>query len=90
MLVIRTIQHIKAPNDINGNPRRVYLITEIVPEHTDPLGLQWPREVLTRAYDAGYRGLSGIPGRTGDEYLLPTLNTTPSEYRRLRKQYPER
>ena len=89
-MIIRTIQHIKAPNDTNGNPRRLYLITEIVPEHIDSLGLQWPREVLTRAYAEGYRGLSGIPGRTGEEYHLPSLNTTPSEYRRLLKQYAER
>jgi len=77
------IQHVKAPQDVHGNPRRLYLVTEVTPDENG-----YPREVRTVAYDEGYRGMNAIPGRTGEEYLLPAVNATPTEYRRLIKQYP--
>lgn len=61
---MRVIQHVKAPNDSNGNPRRLFLVVT---------GGQ------VTAYDEGFRGLIGaVPNRDGTELFLPAVNVTPT------------
>jgi hypothetical protein len=70
--------YITAPNDVNGNPRRGYLITE------DNCETYFEAE--------GYAGMSGILQHRG-QYLRAALDAAPhvkvtaTEYRRLVKQY---
>ena len=77
---IRTIQHLKAPNGIDGTIRRLYLVTDAT------LG---PLQTITKAYDECDRGRFAIPKArplTLDIWL-PSLNVSPVEYRRLLTQY---
>jgi len=72
------VQHVTAPNDRNGNPRRLYLVTSASAESTV-------------AIDEGYGGrqlaLAHIraPARVID---LPTVNVGAAEYRRLLRVLP--
>ena len=70
--------YITAPNDVNGNPRRGYLITE--DDHE------------TYFETEGYAGMHGILQHRG-QYLREALDSAPqvkvtaSEYNRIVKQY---
>ena len=71
-----TIQHLSAPNDSNGNPRRLYLVTNL-------------HENRSAAFDEGYIGRHAVPEWLWDMgYHLPGLNVSASEYRDLLKTYP--
>ena len=71
---MRLIQHVKSAHDINGNPRRLYLVTT-------PWG-------VINAYDEGYQGEKCIPYSEIPIFRLPSINVSPSEWKRLLKQYP--
>lgn len=82
--MIRIIQHVKAPNDINGNPRRLYIIVWIDREgHT-----------FIAAHAEGTLGRQAVPSKDNTAWAstpyieLPPLNVTPTEYKRLLKGYP--
>jgi hypothetical protein len=78
----RVIQHIKAPNDLNGNPRRLFLVVWV-----------YENGNVTMAYDEGYAGRGAIPDKRNTAHAsmpdieLPPINTTPSEYKRLLRQF---
>ena len=77
-----TIQHIKAPNDVNGNPRRLFMVVWL-----------YDNGNVTTAYDEGYAGRGAIPGKRNTEFAsmpdieLPSVNVSSAEYRRLLEQY---
>jgi hypothetical protein len=75
---MRTVlQRVVAPNDRNGNPRRLYLVTDL--EH-------WS----TIAYDEGYEGVGCVPNykELGPIYYLPTVEVSAREYHRLLREWP--
>lgn len=66
-----------APNDCNGNPRRVYVL----------LGSDGS---IVRAVDEGYAGIhaiDGVVGKSGLKYTPVDIDTSYAEYRRLLRQY---
>lgn len=65
------IQHLAAPNDVNGNPRRLYLVHDLI------------RGGSPRAYDEGYLGSEAVPQgiREDAHELAPRLEVTPKAYR---------
>lgn len=67
----RLYQHLRAPNDASGNPRRCYVIFDVDANILDVV-------------DEGY---SGFPAVYRDMKLaqLPTMTVTPSEYRQFLK-----
>lgn len=63
------VQHLRAPNDYNGNPRRVYVVYNRAGDVVD-------------AIDEGYRGLpQSLRGVAG----LPSIEVAPSVYREFLK-----
>ena len=48
-------QHLKAPNDTNGNPRRLYVVYSLM--ETGPIEKHELIPVLTAVFNEGYRGL---------------------------------
>ena len=74
-----TIQHVKAPNDRNGNPRRLFLVTHL-------------EEGKTGAFDEGYSGRHAVPDWlwNGMAYHLPHVNVSATEYHSLLKAWDAR
>lgn len=70
-------QHLKAENDANGNPRRLYLIIN-------------EKGVVLNALDEGYVG-KWILDRAGydweDMIELPDINITVTEYNNIKRTY---
>lgn len=66
-------QHVRALNDANGNPRRLYLVIDT--DHPES----------TNAVDEGYEGR---PTGLASAHELPSIDVAPSEYKRLLKRYP--
>lgn len=68
------IQHLSAPNDVNGNPRRLYYVLNLQTKHES-------------VYDEGYEGWGGIPQEARESfYMLPALDITPTVYKRFLKE----
>ena len=75
-MIKNILQHVRAPNDRNGNPRRLYLVT--------PLD---GSEVI--AYPEGYHGLQAVPApmRTADGSLFTEdVYVSAGEYKRLLRE----
>lgn len=73
--------HIKADNDRNGNPRRLFLMCS---QHG-------PVVAVNEGYEGeGAMDQAFIDGRTtvGRLPVVSTINVTPTEYKRILKQYP--
>lgn len=71
--MIVTAQHLRADHDVNGNPRRLYLVTAIDPASG---------ATCSAAVDEGYAGskvLGSLIGIAHPTYL-PTLDITVKEY----------
>ena len=67
--------HLCTTNDINGNPRRLYV-------RMDKGGC------FIAAWDEGYRGSGAVPEAYRDEaHKAPYIEITPREYRRIKKEY---
>jgi hypothetical protein len=58
-------QHLRAKNDVNGNPRRLFVV-------------YGPGGEVLEVIDEGYRGW---PVHLRDIAQLPTFDITPTEYR---------
>jgi hypothetical protein len=69
------IIRLNARNDVNGNPRRVFVI------------LRAGRAVA--AFDEGYAGTSAIPMAVRHLYAGQTFDTTPTERRELLRLTPD-
>jgi hypothetical protein len=68
------MQHLNAPNDVNGNPRRLYYV----------LDLSTKEEMV---YDGGYVGFMGIPEHIRTNFFaLPDMKISASEYKRFLKE----
>lgn len=63
----KVFQHVKAPNDTNGNPRRCFVIYDLDSGRG-----------ITEVIDEGY---SGRPIRLRDMYELANVNVSAREYR---------
>ena len=75
------IQHVKAPNDKNGNPRRLYLVTDTN---------NGAFTTRTQAFDEGYAGPGVIPGHkrnVAHAIELPSVHVTAREYQRLLREH---
>ena len=69
------ILHLRSKNDRNGNPRRLYL--RIAKDG-----------YIVSAYDEGYRGIHSVPKTFQDRASRAvSIETTPSEYKRLLRGY---
>lgn len=65
-----TIMHLAAPNDANGNPRRLFLVQDITEVE------------MPRAYDEGYYGSDAVPAEIrADARDLGRFEVTPRTYR---------
>jgi hypothetical protein len=72
---IRSTTYITTKNDINGNPRRAYIINEIDLKDTQPY--QYIIDVL----DEGYNGKSIVTDNYPDCFFNGyQINVQPSEY----------
>jgi hypothetical protein len=68
------MQHLTAPNDVNGNPRRLYYVLNV-----------WTGK--DKVYDEGYVGFMGIPEYIRTSYFeLPHMKISASEYKRFLKE----
>jgi hypothetical protein len=69
-------QRLVAPNDRNGNPRRLYLVTDLETRHTT-------------AYDEGYAGIDCVPEwvEMGPIYYLPSVRVSAKEHARLLREH---
>ena len=73
-----TIQHVRAPNNSNGNPCRLYLVTHL-------------EEGKSGAFDEGYSGRHAVPEWLWDmAYHLPHINVSAIEYRGLLRAHDAR
>ncbi len=69
----RLCQHLRAPQDPNGNPQRLYVVYNM------------DGEVL-EVIDEGYRGL---PKELRDLKHLPDVNITRSDYHEWKREFKE-
>lgn len=68
------MQHLSAPQDSNGNPRRLYYF----------LNLETKTESV---YDEGYEGWQGVPQEMRESfYELYPMKITATEYKRFLKE----
>jgi hypothetical protein len=74
---MQVTQQLRAPNDVNGNPRRVWMVYEI----SDVEQLGWARVVA--AYDEGY---AGTPREVRELTELPSVEVSATEYKLALKQ----
>jgi len=65
-------QRLSAKNDVNGNPRRVYVV-------------YWHDGEVYHIYDEGYQGYTAVPAdvRANIVGFLMPLDISPSKYREL-------
>lgn len=73
-------QSLRAGHDVNGNPRRLWVIVRVGGESADYVGV----------YDEGYAGLNALPDEWRERVRrgmgqLPDLEITPAQYRQLKK-----
>lgn len=73
------IQHIRAPNDRNGNPRRCFILYHVREDETQD-GNAYPTIRILAVEEEGY---AGIPDEWRGYGRLPAINVSVSEYRRL-------
>ena len=64
-------QHIRAPNDVNGNPRRLFLVHSITPAGGTSFDV----------YDEGYSGFRAMPDNIRKLPQLCTVDVAVKEYR---------
>lgn len=77
---MKVYQHLNAGNDVNGNPRRLYVIYDL-----DNAG------DISAVIDEGYAGRGALhnAGIRADLIELAELDIPPAEYRRLLKSRPQ-
>lgn len=75
---MKAYQHLIAPNDANGNPRRLWMIYEFETMPENEVNIVVASK--TYAIDEGYRGMPAEA--RGLE--IPAINITPAEYKRLK------
>lgn len=68
-------QHLSAPNDVNGNPRRLYVVYSTI-----------NGEVL-KVYDEGY---GGLPGELKTELAMIGVVITVQTYNHIKQVYSTR
>jgi hypothetical protein len=73
---IQTVTYIGTKNDVNGNPRRAFLVNEI------NLELSEPYQYLIDVVEEGYNGRDALK-RAGYNLNTPgyMIETTPTEYK---------
>ncbi len=69
---MKAYQHMKAPNDINGNPRRLFMVYDS--------GTQF-------AIDEGYKGKPKFLNYGGDFQELIPVNISAKEYRSILAEF---
>jgi hypothetical protein len=73
---MRLYQHLRAPNDPNGNPQRVFVVYD-----TDRAG------DIVAVIDEGYSGRQALrnAGIPSDTVELPSINISRAEYHAFRR-----
>ena len=70
------ILHLCAKNDLNGNPRRLYVMSNEEGKYI-------------AAWDEGYKGSDAVPGEfRKDAYLSQRFDVTVTEYNKLLRTLP--
>jgi hypothetical protein len=71
------IQHWRAPNDRNGNPRRAFIAFDTASGHT------------VGAWDEGYVGAAAVPRNVWDDtaVYIGAVDVTASTYRHMLRQH---
>jgi len=74
---VKAWQHLKADNDPDGNPQRLYVVYELqTGEYADNLGsFQWWR--IVGVYDEGY---AGMPSSLKSLPEIPSVRISKSDY----------
>lgn len=76
--VIMLCQNLRSKNDVNGNPKRLWVVYQLVkPSHYSP---------IVEVYEEGYRGR---PAELTNMVELPMVDIVPSEYRRIKDRAQE-
>lgn len=87
------VQHIKAPNDRNGNPRRLYLVTRTGPGTTARMSPASPARPAIHVYavDEGHSNGGDLMRKLRAAGLrvfeLPSVEVSPTQYKRLLREY---
>jgi len=70
------ILHVCAKNDVNGNPRRAYVLSN-------------DEGAYVAIWDEGYKGSDAVPGDFRDAaYLSQRFDVTVTEYKQLLRRLP--
>ncbi len=69
---MKIVQHLRAKNDTNGNPRRIWALYDV----------ESVNRVSSQYYDEGYRGK---PEECRNLPEIPSVAITPAEYRDFSK-----
>lgn len=67
--------HCKAPNDVNGNPRRLFMVSEVMENGSD----------LVAVLDEGYNGNDAFRKYYPEAVMLTSIEISAKEYKRLLK-----
>ena len=80
---MKAYQHFCAPNDTNGNPRRLWVIYTLVETDPEP-GMEYPGATVTQTdvYEEGYRGWPR-PLNQNHMAQLPTIGVSATVYKAL-------
>jgi len=87
------VMHVKAPNDRNGNPRRLYLVLRSGPSTTTRAGPTSPAipAIHIFAVDEGYNGggdlMRKLRAACLDVVELPGIEVSPTVYKRMLREY---
>jgi hypothetical protein len=87
------VQHIKAPNDRNGNPQRLYLVTRAGPGTTARMSPANPARpaahvyAVDEGYDAGGDLIRKLRAAGLRVFELPGIEVSPAQYKRLLREY---
>ncbi len=79
-----TVIHLRAPNDVNGNPQRLFVVLSSGELHVQP--------GVVGAADEGYSGEDAVEliGKGLKQSIVLTVNITAGEYRALKRQFASR
>jgi len=76
------VQHVKAPNDANGNPRRLYMVTRASTQESCVQVY-----AVDEDYNEGGNLIRELRAASFDVVELPPVNVSAAEYRRLLNEH---
>ena len=73
-------QYLRAPNDVDGNPRRLFVLYEW-PEVPGMRPTEWETPEIVGVFDERYRGM---PQEIRDLPSIMTVSITATDYKKLK------